>query len=269
MAMLDNSFRRRWTNQMLQWHARYRSGGMRRGAAVRFLYRKRQPRDLELMHDMKILVVYDERIPSGLRVIRASGYHPQQSEYGISWAGYDQGLFCKYLSSMPRRGRYGAWLDTRNGRTLHAFLHLNQMLTDEQDTVSNSGVLVLPSTWAGFTTQAASGIKPSGPELEQLCKKFELTTEAMIAKFTRHHNRQKLFPLDWVSDQLDTCVDLYVEPASAPFAQVIAGEENGNFRGYQGSSEYDFFANRCRPAESKRNRRQPSIAPAGLGKAAE
>src|SRR4051794_29222960 len=103
--------------------------------------------------------------------------------------------------------------------------------------------------WAGFRSSAATRVSGNGPELERECNLRSLTSGEMFRESARYFDGLILYPLDWVSDQIELATAVFAEVTPSLRRQVfrISGLPDGLI-GYHGASEFDFFNSKFRKA---------------------
>lgn len=221
----------------------------RRGVGVGGLVIGRQDFLLHPLSRLTIISVYDERLCSGKVAIRVCAYRPRLVRHGVVWASADDAILFKDLTLRPNRRGRGLRMGTERREELAIVRQLNRMVDQFNRRAASRDVStapVLPRVWAAFPSGLAQALTASGPEFEQLVGRFRLAPAAMQAKFTRRLDSLTLLPLDWVSDRLADCVEVYADLEDVPPLQVFSYRCREDLAGYQGASSYDFYANRFR-----------------------
>jgi hypothetical protein len=99
----------------------------------------------------------------------------------------------------------------------------------------------LPQVWAGFSYGDADNLHGEGPEFEEACRWYRMPAKVLFEKFRRSEKGLALYPLEWVSGQLDDSLRLFAEVAGLPRRQVFQLKAYpDDLVGHQGAMAYDF-----------------------------
>lgn len=157
-------------------------------------------------------------------------------------------MLFKDLTLYPRYDARGQRLGLENGNTLRWALELDRSLTwAARPPAVRSGPVRLPRLWAGYRTSCVPELYGGGPEFEFECSQYGLTEEMVFRKSERQFEDLTLYPLEWVSHQLDLAVTVFAEMRGFQRRQVFCIERfPHDLIGYQGASEFDFYHSRYR-----------------------
>jgi hypothetical protein len=134
--------------------------------------------------------------------------------------------------------------------------------------------LRLPRVWAGFHQNQVRNLLGEGPEFEETCRQCRLSAAVLFQRTARRVFGLVLFPMDWVTSQLEQAATIFAELRPSLRRQTcrIAGVPDGLI-GYQGASAFDFYNSRYRNARrgvttpSHREKYKPLIPRTGLAEA--
>lgn len=214
-------------------------------AALGFLCRHGDKREalVELQHVVAVLL-FDEGIGRPVPALRLVGYGASQVPHGVQWGGAEGCKFYKDLRLAPEPGGWSLQVDATNVDLLHLSLRLHGDIhrVDRFAPKSARQYPKLPRLWAGFAPSDADAVEAAGPEFVELCAKFKLAPNVMLEKFRREFQGLACFPLDWVSDQLQRSLSVFVDMSETPRTQVFRlANFPDSLQGFQGATAYDFF----------------------------
>lgn len=244
----EKQLMKRWRRQIASQARRRASRPPRPVAALGYLTSVPYPIDYVKLSQLTLVIVSDEVRPSGSVAIRVGGYGVSIVPHGVQWGDRDNERFYKDLCLCPLNGGRGRRLDRRNSRLLDLALQLeNRIRIAHRYRRRPRRKLRLPRCWAGFTGDVVQALHGEGPEFEQLCAKFGMAQESMFRKFERRLDGLRLYPLEWVSGQLEAATTVFAELNGFPRRQVISLKRfPETLVGYSGANVYDLYASRFR-----------------------
>jgi hypothetical protein len=248
MNCLDPNLLQRWWAQV----GRRRSPrDCRPLAALGFLYRTEDVcSGLIDLRKLTTVVLHDEEIGRWSPALRLLGAGADVVPYGVAWGGPGLARFYHDLRLEPKHGARGLRINAANSGLLELALRLYRQLhrVERYEPRAARRELKLPPLWAGFAPSDVDAISGEGPELAELCKKFDFSAQAMLEIFRRDHWGLACLPVDWVSNHLGKALRLFADLNDVPPMQVFRLEElPGQLVGYQGAVAYDFY--HCRERE--------------------
>jgi hypothetical protein len=176
------------------------------------------------------------------------------------WGGAANNRIFKNLTLRPRAESRGERLDTNQSSLIELALRLDHRIAQGTQFGTRHQKFRLPRLWAGFRQADASRLQGEGPELDELCTKFDLSREAMLRKFKREWDGLCLVPLDWVSGQLSFSVAVFAEMERMPKRQLLdITDWPGSLSGISGASAFDLFES---PYRHQRCKQKQAIASA-------
>ncbi len=206
------------------------------------------------IHSLLVLVLYEDEFRTSDGVVsertplRLCGYSARRRPHGVQWGGVENSRLFKDLTVAPRFYAEGQRLDLRKEDLLGAALELDRRLARVArcPAMQREGVR-LPRLWAGFHTPIAGLIRGEGPEFESACRQTAVSAEVLFSSGARDFEGLKLWPLEWVSDQLEHSATVFAEMAGFWRSQVARiGSFPEGLMGFQGASEFDFYHNQFR-----------------------
>ncbi len=245
---------RRWRRQIAARRERPSARWPRDAGALGFLVDGDRTGGLVELSKVLLVVVYDENFGRRFPVIRLRGFRASRIEHGVLWGGSENVRLRKDLSLCPRPGAKGVRLDSRRTDLLDLALRLDHRIEQAvrfQPSAYNRRFR-LPRIWAGFRRGTAETLRGEGPEIEALCQRFGMSTDLMFKKFQRRQDGLTLYPIDWVSSQLDGSLALFAELEGLPRRQIFQlSEFPDDLVGHQGAMAYDFHASKFRNVATK------------------
>ena len=213
-----DELRRRWRRQLAGRSYGGRSSRPRDGAALGFRVRVGP---LAALSQVTPVLIYDEASSDGRTHVQLVAYRPQLTSAGVDWTG--EIAFEKTLSLTPRPYARGRRLDSRWHGLLELALRLDHRLEQAQRHPERMRQTPVrwPRLWASFTAAAAEQVEGQGDEFAALCRKFDLSPAAMLAKFQRPWQGGVLLPADWVGTSGDS---LWADLAGVPARQALPME---------------------------------------------
>ncbi len=206
------------------------------------------------IHSLLVLVLYEDefRTPDGVvserTPLRLCGYSAQRRPHGVQWGGVENSRLFKDLTVIPRCYAEGQRIDLRKEDLLGAALELDRRLARvaRYPAMQREG-LRLPQLWAGFRADRAGFIHGEGPEFELACRQSAVSAELLFSSSARDFEGLKLWPLEWVSGQLEHAATVFAEMAGFWRSQAARiGSFPEGLMGFQGASEFDFYHNQYR-----------------------
>lgn len=252
-----DELRRQWRQQILT-HLDPRSVAARKGfVALTFVDRANASSVfVDISHLSVVLLYEDESHRHDRAPLRFCGYRVSRVPHGVQWGGAEHNQLYKDLTLVPKRGARGRRLDVRKHELLTLALKLDCRLSRAaRHRAAPWPGLRLPRLWAGFRNRYTRGLDGHGPEFEEACRAQSATAAGSFANSAQQLDGLTLYPVDWVSDQL--------ERATAVFAEMTVGLRRQLFRvaglpdgliGFQGASAYDFYNSRFRTKSHQRQR---------------
>jgi hypothetical protein len=231
---------RRWRRQ---FGGGQRSWRPRDAGAIGFLVSGGQPAGLVELDKVTAVVVYDQPRGRGRSVTQLVGVRAVPCEHGVAWGGEGNVRFTKNPSLAPRAGSRGSRIDALRTRLFELALRLDHRI-DQAMRLQSSGhtrQFRLPQAWVGFSDSDAMNLYGDGPEFEEACRWYGTSAQRMFESFRRSHQGLALYPLEWVSSQLEDAVGMFVEMSGMPRRQAfqVGGRAEG-LEGQQGAMSYDF-----------------------------
>jgi hypothetical protein len=207
-----------------------------------------------------VVLLYEDRFlgssaaPRRRVPLRFVAYGASRIPHGILWGGIANNRFFKDLTLIPQFRACGQRIDRSNIELTSLALKLNHRLRRAARLPAVPWrELRLPRLWAGFRRSVASVLRGDGPEFECECASLPVDSNKVFRKSARTHFGLTLYPMDWVSNQLELAVAVFADVTPALRRQVC--RFNGlpdSLTGYCGASEFDFYTNRFRKLHQTR-----------------
>jgi hypothetical protein len=182
---------------------------------------------------LTLVLLHDEESNKFGSTLRLSGYRPRRVSNGVEWGWRAKGQRCHLGNPklLQKALQLDAWI-----HQAHRYLCGPRLPK-----------LQLPALWAGFEPEAARQLTGQGPEFELLCRRFDIAPAKMFQIFERKHRGLRLFPLDWVSEQLTPALSIFADLSDVPRRQLFRLRRlPDDLVGFQGASAFDFFSSRFR-----------------------
>jgi hypothetical protein len=241
-----HELQRRWRRQIAARQSRQPGPRRRDVGAIGFLVDGGRASGLVELSRVLLVVVYDAPDRRRRSTIRLCGYRARCCEHGVLWGGPRNVQFSKDLSLCPRPGARGMRVDSRRTGLLELALRLDHRIDQAMrlQPSAHNRQFRLPRVWAGYDRSRAAKLCGDGPEFEDACRWLGMTREATLQKFRRSQDGLTLFPMDWVSGELDGSTALFADVEALPRRQLFQlGEHADGQLGYQGAAAYDFCNN--------------------------
>jgi len=242
---------RRWRRQIAARHLRPAARWPRDVGALGFLVDGGRAGPLVELSKVLLVVVYDQRIGRRFPAIRLRGLRATRVAHGVLWGGAENARLCKEPSLCPRPGAKGIRVDSRHAELLELALRLDhridQAVRNQPSTYNRR--FRLPRIWAGFTHGSAAALHGEASEFEALGRRFGVSRDSMFENFKRRQDGLTLYPMDWVSNQLDGSLALFAELEGLPRRQIFPlSKYPGDLVGRQSAMSFDFHASERRNA---------------------
>ena len=208
----------------------------------------RQPADLIEIDRLLMVVVFEKKV-RGRMFIRLAGYEVSRIEHGVQWGGAKNCKLEKDLALCPKPGGRGLRLDTNRQELFQLALRLHKRLCRVRKFARRTAFREprLPRLWAGYREADARRLEGDGPELAALAERFDLPQQTLLRKFERTYDGLVVFPLDFVSGNLDSAVTVFADLESYPRVHVFRTRQLSNgLHGFQGATAWDFFESSIR-----------------------
>jgi hypothetical protein len=249
LTSATDELRRQWRQQILA-HCNSRHVAARKGfVAMAFVDQANTSSRFVDINKLLVVVLYEgDAHRSEHRSLRLSGYKVSRVPDGVQWGGADNCRLYKDLALAPLYGARGQRLDHSKHELLALALKLDRRLSRAAcHPAAPWPGLRLPRLWAGFRTRHVETLRGEGPEFERACRERCKTTSEVFCESAREIISLKAYPLDWVSDQLDSAVAIFAEPTPSLRRQVCRiGSLPEGLIGFHGAGAYDFYNSRFR-----------------------
>jgi len=245
IAVSQPSLLGRWWRQMGQ--AARREALPRPGAALGFLSHGPAPHGLIEVHNVILVVLYDELHDDGRLTINVAGFSGIPVPWGIQWGGAQQNLFLKNLLLRPRPAARGRCLNAARPQLLGLALQLDQGLDRFcRDPQRHAGVpWVTPPLWAGLRPQQAAELTLDGPELVAAAEQSGLSPQTLLQQSQLPYEGLVLTPLEWVSHHWRQLAAIFADlQAVQPMQAFPLHEPEADLQGFRGAMQFDFFHTR-------------------------
>ena len=242
---------RRWRRQIAARQLRPAAHWPRDVGALGFLVDGGRAGELVELSKVLLVVVYDQHIGRRFPAIRLRGLRASRVEHGVLWGGAENARLRKDLSLCPRPGAKGMRVDSRHTELLELALRLEHRIDQavRNQPSTHNRRFRLPRLWAGFSHRGATALHGEGPEIEALCQRFGMSRDSMFENSQRLQDGLTLYPMDWVSNQLDFSLALFAELAGLPRRQIFPlSKFPRDLVGHQMTMAYDFHAGEHRNA---------------------
>jgi hypothetical protein len=177
---------------------------------------------------------------------RLVGVRAVPCEHGVAWGGEGNVRFAKNLALCPRPGARGSRVDARRTRVLELAQRLDHRI-DQAMRLQPSGhnrQFRLPQVWAGFNDADAINLFGEGPEFEETFRWYQTSAQRTFESFRRGHQGLALYPLEWVSGQLEDAAGMFAEMSGLPRRQAFQmTDAPEKLVGQQGAMAYDLRVN--------------------------
>jgi hypothetical protein len=240
-----HQLQRRWRRQIAARLSRRSIHRRRDAGAVGFLVDGYRTGGLVELPRVLLVVVYDEPAAHRRWSIGVRAYRATRVQHGVLWGGAENARLRKDLALCPRPGGKGPRINSRNVEFLDLALRLDHRIEQavRLQPSAHNRQFRLPRIWAGFGSADAAQLAGEGPEFEEVCQWYRLPAQAAFEQFRRSQDGLALYPLDWVSGQLDDSLALYAELEGMPRRQAFQlSELPRDLAGHQGAMAYDFFS---------------------------
>ena len=193
MKKSATDLRRRWRRQIGVHAFKQQARRPREGAALGFYYSANGSKLVPLDSLMTVVLFDDPDL--GVQLI---GYRPRLVGDAVDWTA--DVVLRKSLGLSPRTYARGRRLDSRWRSLWELALRLDHRLQQAQRHLRRIEQTPIrwPRLWSAFSPAAAEWLTGQGEELLALCRKFDLSPQAMLAKFQRTIAGKMLLPTDWV-----------------------------------------------------------------------
>lgn len=184
-----------------------------------------------------------QRVP-----LRLVSYRASRVPQGVQWGGKANSQLFKDLTLTPHFGARGQRIDKRKAELLSLALKLDRRLSRAaRHPAAPWPTLRLPRLWAGFYPHHVHDLYGEGPEFEEACYRKNESPPSMLRAAVRTAYGLALYPLDWISNQLERAAAVFAELTPSLRRQVFRLEQlPRDLIGFQGACAFDFFNSRYR-----------------------
>ena len=203
------------------------------------------------IHNMVLVVVYDEMHDDGRLSVNVAGFSGVCVPWGVQWGGPQQNLFFKNLLLRPRPSARGRCLDTARIQLIDLALHLDRQVDryGRYLRLAERRRLVLPRLWAGFKTSQLPSVTADGPELAAAAHRTGANPTELLHHARRDYEGLALLPLEWTSHCWRQMTTVFADLQGFPQTQVLPLRQlPDDLQGFQNAVQYDFHSSRFRPA---------------------
>ena len=207
--------------------------------------------------------------------LRLVAYGASRVPHGVQWGGVANSWFFKDLMLTPQFGARGQRIDRKKSELMSLALKLDHRLCRAaRHPAAPWPVLRLPRMWAGYRQSEARNLAGEGPEFEETRRHDGSSASGLFQSVARREFGLVLFPMDWVTGQLEHAVAIFAEMRLSLRQQTSRIERvPDGLIGYQGASAVDFYSSRYRNVRrdatksSNRGSNKMLIALTGRGEA--
>ena len=200
-----------------------------------------------------VLLYEDEFHGSGntprMRVpLRLVAYGASRTPHGVQWGEAANSRLFKDLMLTPQFRARGQRVDRDKSELLSLALKLDRRLSRAaRHPAAPWPELRLPRLWAAFRYRDATHLRAEGPEFEAACRHGNGSETDVLQTAAQRMPGLTLYPLDWISNQLDYSVAMFAEVTPSLRRQTcrIQGVPDGLI-GYQVRGAFDFYSSRYR-----------------------
>jgi hypothetical protein len=187
--------------------------------------------------------------------LRLVSYRANRVKHGARWGGSGNSQLFKNLRLPPRPNACGQRIDKTNRALLSLALQLDRRLSvAARHPAAPWRSLRLPRLWAGFDPRRVNDLCGQGPEFEDECLQRNEPPATVLRGAARTAHGLRLYPLDWVSDQLDRAAGVFAELTLSLRRQVFRVDQlPRDLIGFQGACAFDFFHSRYRRMSYRNN----------------
>ena len=140
-----------------------------------------------------------QRVP-----LRLVSYRASRVPHGVQWGGEANSQLFKDLTLTPQFGARGQRIDRHKLKLLSLAKKMNCRLSRAaRHPAAPWPSLRLPRLWAGFYTRHVHDLCGRGPEFEEAHHQRNEPPTSVFRAASRTAYGLELYPLDWVSDQLE------------------------------------------------------------------
>ena len=150
----------------------------------------------------------------------------------------------------PQFGARGQRIDRKKSDLMSLALKLDHRLRRAaRHPAAPWPALRLPRMWAGFRRHEVRNLAGKGPEFDEVCRRTSKSPRTLFQTSARHVFGLTLFPMDWVSNQLECATEMFAQLTPNLRRQTcrIDGMPDGLI-GYDGASAFDFYSSCYRRA---------------------
>lgn len=240
-----------WRRQMNARHNSMMMDARKRLVAVTIIDQSRSSSSLIDIRNLLVLVLYEDgRVSTQPQrnALRFTVYRVRQIAHGVLWGGAENCQLFKDLRLTPCAGARGQRMGRCRSELRSKALKLDSRLSRmSRYPAAPCPGLKLPRIWAGFRRSDAVMLRGAGPEFEQACRNNAASPIALFDSGCKSAYGLTLFPLEWVSGQLDHAVGVFAEVTPSLRHQVFRYDATPKgLSGFQGASAYDFYGSRYR-----------------------
>lgn len=197
------------------------------------------------LQNLLLVVLYDKLTQKQRISILLAGYSANLVDWGVELGGIERARFLKDLRLRPTHDALGQRISLASRTLLQLALELDDQVERHrrQRSLRVWPSVRLPSLWAGFHQAAARDLSPFGPELEHMCSRTGRSADAVIEHVRREHFGLLLYPLEWVSHNVQCAVTLFADVSTWSQGHVFQLRNPAkDLVGYRGAVQFDFFS---------------------------
>jgi hypothetical protein len=239
-----------WRRQIFT-HRDPQSVAARRGfVAASFIHQSNARSAFVDIDNLLVVLLYEDEFHSSGKTLRNRvplrlvAYGASRVPHGVQWGGAANNRFFKDLMLTPQFRARGQRIDRNKFELLSLALKLDRRLSRA---VRHSAApwpgLRLPQVWAGFRQNEARNLIGEGPEFEETGRHGGLSATALFQGAAHKVFGLVLFPMDWVTSQLERATAIFAELRPSLRRQTCRtrGVPDGLI-GYQGAIAFDFYS---------------------------
>ena len=260
MTTVTSKFITQWRRQILT-HRDPQSVAARKGfVAASFIDQANARNTFVDVDNLLVMLLYEDEIHSSRRTsrlrlpLRLVAYAASRVPHGVLWGGAANSRLFKDLMLTPQFRARGQRIDRRKVELLSLASKLDHRLRRAaRRPAAPWPVLRLPRVWAGFRPDEADNLMGEGPEFEEARCNRRLSATDLFQGVARREFGLVLFPMDWVTSQLEHAMAIYAELTPSLRRQIcrIEGVPDGLI-GYQGAERIRFLQQPVSEHESRR-----------------
>jgi hypothetical protein len=243
-----------WRRQILAHRDPQSVAARRRFVAASFIDQSNARSAFADIDNLLVVLLYEDTFhscaetPRNRVPLRLVAYGASRAPHGVQWGGAANSRFFKDLMLTPQFGARGQRIDRKKSDLMSLALKLDQRLCRAaRHPAAPWPALRLPRMWAGYRQSEARNLAGEGPEFDEACRHVSESPATLFQTAARHVFGLTLFPMDWVSNQLERATNMFAQLTPSLRRQTcrIEGLPDGLI-GYEGASAFDFYSSRYR-----------------------